>query len=127
MLIGVRYPIALGIITGLLTLIPFFGIIVSLVVSSIVAAISDPPALGKVLAVVTLFLSQNLLDTTVLSPKIVGKQVGLHPVALLLAFLVFGFFLGFIGLLIAVPTTSLLLAIWNEWHANRPKIVVPPT
>ena len=77
MLIGVRYPIALGIITGLLTLIPFFGIIVSLVVSSIVAAISDPPALGKVLAVVTLFLLQNLLDTMVLSPKIVGKQVGL--------------------------------------------------
>ena len=126
-LIGVRYSVALGIITGLLTLIPFFGIIVSLVVSSIVAAISDAPVLLKVLGVIALFLSQNLLETTVLSPKIVGRQVGLHPVALLLALLVFGFFLGFLGLVIAVPTTSLLMAIWKDWHANRPTIVVPPT
>lgn len=125
--IGVRFPLALGVITGLLTLIPFFGIIVSLVVSTIVAAISEPPILFKVLAVIALFLSQNLLDTTFLTPKIVGRQVGLHPVALLLALLVFGFFLGFIGLLIAVPTTSLLLAVWREWHANRPTILVPPT
>lgn len=124
-LIGVRYSLALGVITGLLTLIPFFGIIVSLVVSSIVAAISEPPILFKVLSVIALFLAQNLLDTTFLSPKIVGRQVGLHPVALLLALLVFGFFLGFIGLLIAVPTTSLLLAIWKEWQSNRPSIVMP--
>ncbi len=125
-LIGVRYPVALGIITGLLTLVPFFGIIVSLVVSTIVAALSPTPVLWRVLAVIAMFLSQNLLETTVLSPKIVGRQVGLHPVALLLALLVFGFFLGFIGLLIAVPTTSLLLTIWKDWEASRPSRLVPP-
>jgi predicted PurR-regulated permease PerM len=118
-LIGVRYSLVLGIMTGILNFIPYVGLITSLVVSSIVALFSGEPILAKVIGVTVLFLSQKLLEATVLAPKIIGSQVGLHPVLLILCLLVFGYFLGFIGLLIAVPATALIIAAVKEWEARR--------
>lgn len=119
-LLGVKYALVLGIMTGLLNFIPYVGLITSLVVSSLVAAFSGGAVLAKILGVVILYLSQKLLEATVLSPKIIGTQVGLHPVLLILCLLVFGYFLGFVGLLIAVPATALIMAGLNEWLAARP-------
>jgi len=51
----------------------------------------------------------------VLGPKIVGSEVGLHPVALILCLLVFGYFLGFVGFLIAVPATALMMSGAGRW------------
>jgi predicted PurR-regulated permease PerM len=113
-IIGVNYALVLGIMTGILDFIPYVGLIISLVVSSIVALMSGEPVLTKVLAVVILFLSQKLLEAVFLGPKIIGTKVGLHPVALILSLMVFGYFLGFIGMLIAVPATALLLTAFNS-------------
>jgi len=57
----------------------------------------------------------RLLETTVLAPRIIGQQVGLHPVLMIVSLLIFGYFLGFIGLLIAVPTTAIILMLIREW------------
>ena len=73
----------------------------------------------KIVAVVALYLLQKLLEATVLGPKIVGKQVGIHPVLLILCLLIFGYFLGFIGLLIAVPATALIILGVKEWELYR--------
>ena len=54
-----------------------------------------------------------------LAPKIIGSNVGLHPVLLILSLLVFGYFLGFVGMLIAVPTTALLMTALAEWERKR--------
>jgi predicted PurR-regulated permease PerM len=116
LVIGVRFSLVLGIMTGLLTLVPYVGLIVSLVVSFVVALFSDPPIAAKAVAVVLLFVSQKLLQATVLEPRIIGSQVGLHPVLLILCLLVFGHFLGFVGMLIAVPATALLIAGTREWR-----------
>jgi len=121
--IGVRYPLVLGIMTALLNFIPYLGLVTSLVVASIVAMLSGEPMLARVGGVVILYLSQKLLEATILGPKIIGAQVGLHPVLLILCLLVFGYFLGFVGLLIAVPLTALLVAGLHEWeerHARAP-------
>ena len=124
-LIGVKYALVLGIMTGILNFIPYVGLMTSLVVSSIVALFSGEPILAKVIAVVVMYLSQKLLEATVLGPKIIGAQVGLHPVLLILCLLIFGFFLGFVGLLIAVPASALLIAAFKEWEANRQPAVAP--
>ncbi len=105
--------------TGVLNFIPYIGLVTSLVVASIVALFSGEPVLTKVLAVVILYLSQKLLEATVLGPKIIGPQVGLHPVLLILCLLLFGYFLGFVGLLIAVPATALLLSALEAWESHR--------
>jgi predicted PurR-regulated permease PerM len=115
--IGVRYPLVLGIMTGLLTLIPYVGLIVSLVVSALVALFSGEPAIAKVIGVIVLYLSQKIAQASVLEPKIIGGQVGLHPVLLIFSLLVFGYFLGFIGMLIAVPATALMIAGYEEWRS----------
>lgn len=117
--IGVRFPLVLGIMTALLNFIPYLGLITSLVVASIVAMLSGEPMLARVVGVVILYISQKLLEATILGPKIIGAQVGLHPVLLILCLLVFGYFLGFVGLLIAVPITALLVAGLHEWEERR--------
>ncbi len=118
-IIGVNYSLVLGIMTGILDFIPYVGLVISLTVSCIVALLSGEPILVKVIAVVILFLSQKLLEAAVLGPKIIGAKVGLHPVLLILSLLVFGYFLGFIGVLIAVPSTALLVAGLSEWEQKR--------
>ena len=116
--IGVDYPVVLGIMTGVLNFIPYVGLLTSLAVATIVASFSGEPVFLKILAVVLLYLSQKLLEATVFQPKIVGGSVGLHPVLLILCLLVFGYFLGFVGLLIAVPATALIIALAGGWRAG---------
>ena len=119
-LIGVDYPLVLGIMTGLLNFIPYVGLITSLVVSSIVAIIGADAVLAKIIAIVLLYLSQKVLEATVLAPRIIGSRVGLHPVLLILCLLVFGHFLGLVGMLIAVPATALIIVGVKEWEMSRP-------
>jgi phosphoribosylaminoimidazole-succinocarboxamide synthase len=113
-LIGVDYPLVLGIMTGVLNFIPYVGLITSLVVSSVVAMFSGEPVTAKVIGVIILYLSQKVLEATVFGPKIVGARVGLHPVLLILSLLVFGHFMGFVGMLIAVPVTALIVTFIRE-------------
>ncbi len=114
--IGVDYALVLGIMTGVLDFIPYVGLVTSLLVSSIVASFSGEPVALKITGVVILYLSQKILEATVLGPKIVGGRVGLHPVVLILCLLVFGYFLGFLGLLIAVPATAMILGLVGQWR-----------
>ena len=115
---GIDYPLVLGMIAGILSLIPYFGIITSLVLSILVALFSSEPSLLKVVFVLITFGLLEVLEAAVLSPRIVGGQVGLHPVLLILSLLVFSFFLGFIGLLIAVPTTAVVIMFLREFQTR---------
>ena len=115
---GIDYPLVLGMIAGILNLIPYFGLLISLVLSILVASFSGEPAFVKVVYVVITFGVVQILEAAVLSPRIVGGQVGLHPVLLILSLLVFSFFLGFIGLLIAVPTTAVIVMFVREYQAR---------
>ena len=116
---GVQYAVVLGLMTAALDFVPYVGLAVSLVVASTVALFSGGAVGTKVLCVVVMYLSQKVFEAAVLGPKILGKHVGLHPVLLILSLLVFGEFLGLVGLLIAVPATALLIAGVKEWETAR--------
>ena len=118
-ILGVNYALVLGIMTGVLNFIPYVGLLTSLVVSCLVALFSGEPVVIKIVGVIVMYLSQKLLEATVLAPKIIGSQVGLHPVLLILCLMVFGYFLGFVGMLIAVPVTALIMAGVQEWELRR--------
>lgn len=118
-IIGVDYAIPLGIMTAVLDFIPYVGLAISLLVACIIALFSGGAVTTKVILVVIMYLSQKLFEATVLGPKVLGSHVGLHPVLLILCLMVFGYFLGFVGLLIAVPATALLIAAVKEWEATR--------
>jgi predicted PurR-regulated permease PerM len=116
---GVQYAVVLGLMTAALDFVPYVGLAVSLVVASTVALFSGGAVGTKVLCVVVMYLGQKVFEAAVLGPKILGKHVGLHPVLLILSLLVFGEFLGLVGLLIAVPATALLIAGVKEWESAR--------
>ena len=100
----VRFPYAflLGALAGVMGLIPFLGLVLSLIPAVIVALVSGSVLVSLVKVAVVYGLVQ-ILDGGVISPRIVGDSVGLHPVWIVLALSVGGFFFGFVGLLISVP------------------------
>ncbi len=123
-LFGIKNALVMGFIAGVLDLVPYFGLIITMVLGGIVALFSEPPVLPKVIFAVASVGTLHLLEVTFLSPRIVGKKVGLHPLLIIFSLLVFAYFLGFIGLLIAIPTTALVILFVREWEAGQRGIPV---
>lgn len=117
-ILGIKYSIFLGAIGIVLNIIPYFGLLVEITLAVIVSLFSGDPGL-QVPLVILLFLAQNLLETSFIVPKIVGNRIGLHPALLILSLFVFSYFFGFIGMLIALPTMSVILMFFREWMASR--------
>ena len=104
-LLGVKYALVLGIIAGLLDIIPYFGPILSVVPAMIIAFIDKPI---NAVWVLLLFFGIQQLEGAVLSPRIVGCRVGLHPAIAIIAVLAGGKLFGFAGLLLAVPVAAII-------------------
>jgi len=119
-LLGVQYALVLGIMTAFLDFIPYVGLLISLLVSCIVALLSAEPTTMRVVGVAIMYVALKLLENTVLAPKIIGSKVGVHPVPMILSLFIFGHFLGFIGLLIAIPATAVIMQSFNVWEENVP-------
>lgn len=106
--IGLRYGLLIGLVTGLLAFVPFVGWAMGLVTALIVAVTQAWPELGLAAMVLGVFAAGMVLDSAVLSPGIVGSRIGLHPVWLIFALLVFSALFGFLGVLVAVPVAAAL-------------------
>jgi len=105
----VRFPHAglLGLIVGIFNVVPYLGLVLSLVPAVFIALVSG--AIGVSLAkVAAVYGVCQLLDGSVISPRVVGDSVGIHPVSVLLALSLGSFFFGFVGLLIGVPLAAVI-------------------
>jgi predicted PurR-regulated permease PerM len=102
-LIGLNFGLLIGVTAGILSFIPYVGSLTALVLSSTVAIVQDWPQWKLLAMSLGVFLIGQFLEGNVLSPKLVGKSVGLHPVWLIFALLAFGSLFGFTGLINAVP------------------------
>ncbi|MGB2657535.1 MAG: AI-2E family transporter [Pseudolabrys sp.] len=105
-LTGLNFGLLIGLISGLITFVPYVGSMTGLILSLGVAVAQFWPAYGSILMVLGIFLVGQFLEGYVLSPKLVGESVGLHPVWLIFALLAFGYLFGFVGLLVAVPLAA---------------------
>ena len=105
-LAGLNFGLLIGLISGLITFIPYVGSMTGLVLSFGVAVAQFWPNYGSILMVLGIFLVGQFVEGNVLSPKLVGESVGLHPVWLIFALLAFGYLFGFVGLLVAVPLAA---------------------
>jgi predicted PurR-regulated permease PerM len=105
-LTGLNSGFLIGLMTGLLSFIPFVGAASGFLVAAIVAVAQFWPDWTSMLMVAGVFVIGQGLEGYVLSPKLVGAKVGLHPVWMMFALLAFGYLLGFIGLLIAIPLAA---------------------
>jgi predicted PurR-regulated permease PerM len=103
---GIKSGLLIGILTGLMSFVPFVGFAVGAVIACIVAVAQYWPdwvPLAKVLAV---FAAGQALEAGFLSPKIVAGHIKLHPVWLIFALFAFGYLFGLVGMLVAVPTAA---------------------
>jgi predicted PurR-regulated permease PerM len=103
---GLNFGLLIGLISGLITFIPYVGSMTGLVLSLGVAVAQFWPHYTPILIVLGIFLVGQFLEGNVLSPKLVGESVGLHPVWIIFALLAFGYLFGFVGLLVAVPLAA---------------------
>ncbi len=112
---GLDLALLIGMIAGLVSFVPYLGLIVGLAIGAIAALMQfgEPTAL---LAVAAVFAVGQLLETLVLTPLLVGDRVGLHPVAVIFAVLAGGQLFGAIGVLLALPVAAVLVVLLRELH-----------
>ena len=107
-LAGLSFGLLIGLASGLITFIPYVGSMTGLVLAVGVAVAQFWPEYTPILIVLGIFFVGQFLEGYVLSPKLVGESVGLHPVWLMFALFAFGYLFGFVGLLIAVPLAAMI-------------------
>lgn len=107
-LVGVNYGLLIGVIGGLLSFIPYVGSMTVFLLSVTVAIVQGWPGLTLPALAIAVVATGQFLEGNILTPRLVGESVGLHPVWLMFALLAFGSLFGFVGLLVAVPVAAAL-------------------
>jgi predicted PurR-regulated permease PerM len=105
--VGLNFAVILGIIIGVLSFVPLVGILTGFFLALGLALIEFGPS-TQLAIVVAIFGVGYLVDSNVLSPRLVGSRVNLHPVWIIFALLAFGSLFGFIGVLLAVPAAAVI-------------------
>lgn len=122
--VGIEWTsgVAVGIVVGVLSIIPYFGVLIGIVLTALIVFIewSGP---GAVAGVAVVFLIVQLLEGYIITPKIVGEKVGLSPVSVIIVLLLGGEMGGLIGILLAIPVAGalkVLLPDLIEYYRSTP-------
>ncbi|MER2604454.1 MAG: AI-2E family transporter [Siculibacillus sp.] len=105
-LVGLEFGFVIGLMAGLLGIIPYLGFGIGLVVGLCVALVQYWPDWHGLVTVGVVFAVGQALEGWILTPNWVGRSVGLHPVWLLFSLFAFGSLFGFVGMLVAVPAAA---------------------
>lgn len=114
---GIRYPVMIGIISGIANLIPYVGAVVAFLLSVSVGLLSGSPIKALYAAIIVLVVQQ--IDGFFLVPRIVGKSVQLHPVFVLLSLSIFGSLFGIWGMILAVPCTAIIKLFFVQLYHKK--------
>jgi predicted PurR-regulated permease PerM len=116
-IVGFPNAVLLGVIAGVFNIVPYLGLIVSLIPALLIALLT-PPFWLSLLKVAGVFFVVQSLDSYFFSPKIVGDRVGLHPVWVMLAIIGFASVFGIVGLLLAIPIAVLIKLVIENMVAR---------
>lgn len=119
-LIGLQVAIFVGLLAGILSIVPYLGFIIGILVASI-AMFFETHAFLHVVYVWGIFAVGQMIESMVLTPLLVGDKIGLHPVAVIFAILAGGSLFGFLGVLLALPVAAMILVVLKRTmsHAAR--------
>ncbi|WP_447556172.1 AI-2E family transporter [Vreelandella sp. EE22] len=112
-LMGLNFGLLIGVVSGLVSIVPFLGFIVGLGVALIVAFFQFDTWWG-LLGVLAVFSVGQVAESVVLQPKLLGDKIGLHPVAVIFAVLAGGSLFGFTGVLLALPAAAVIMVLLRE-------------
>lgn len=118
-LFGLDLALPIGVFTGLSIFVPYLGFGLGLVLALLAGLLEFAASFGPgraLLMVAVVYGMGQLVESFFLTPRLVGERIGLHPLAVIFALLAFGQLLGFVGVLIALPASAVLLvAIRRGW------------
>lgn len=106
-LVGLESALAIGAIAGVCRIVPYLDVIVGIALSLIVI-ITQHLGLGMFIGVCLVFLGVQVLDGLVITPRVIGERVGLHPGVVIASVMAFGDWFGFVGIIVAVPTVAVI-------------------
>lgn len=114
-LVGLELSLLIGMLAGILSFIPYMGLIVGIIVASVAVLLQtqDPTNLLWVGAV---FIFAQMIEGTILTPLLVGDRIGLHPVAVIFSVLAGGQLFGFFGILLALPVFAIIAVVMRHLH-----------
>ena len=116
-MIGLDLAFIIGMGAGLLSIVPYLGAFLG-VIAAVLAALFQFQDLLHVVMVLVVFGAGQSLESMFLTPKLVGDQIGLHPVAVIFAVLAGGHLAGFLGILLALPAAAALNVLVRHLHES---------
>jgi predicted PurR-regulated permease PerM len=114
-LVGLDVALLIGMLAGLISFVPYLGAIVG-ITSACIAALAQFQAVTPLIWVALVFGIGQTLEGTVLTPKLVGDKIGLHPVAVIFSVMAGGQLFGFLGILLALPVASVVMVFLRHIH-----------
>lgn len=124
LIIGLPMGVVLGLTIGVLNIVPYLQVI-SLPVTALLCLVWTAQTGGEFWVIfwesMAVYVVVQCIQDLILTPKIMGKAMGLNPAIILLSLSVWGSLLGFMGLIIALPLTTLILSYYNQYVIDRSK------
>ena len=109
-LVGLEFAIAIGVVSGLVSFVPYLGFVFGISIAALTVAFEPNPLL-HLLGVFATFTIAQMFEGSVLTPKLVGDRIGLHPVMVIFAIAAGGQLFGFFGILLALPAAAVLSVV----------------
>jgi len=117
-LLGIKYALLIGVIAGVSNIIPYLGPIIGATPAVLVALFKDDPVVS-VISVIVAFAIIQTLESSVISPRILGESLKLPPLLIMLAIIVGGKLHGFLGMLLAIPCVCVLKVLFDRWYKQH--------
>lgn len=126
-IVGLKFAVAIGVVSGLVSFVPYLGFVFGIALASMTVVL-EPNPLWQFVGVVATFAIAQALEGTVLTPKLVGDRIGLHPVIVIFAVASGGQLFGFFGILLALPAGAVLSVLvrfaFNRYLKEHPEAIV---
>ncbi|MBW4872536.1 MAG: AI-2E family transporter, partial [Paeniclostridium sp.] len=120
-LLNSHYPLFVGIIVGITNMIPFFGPIIGTIVATFINLFFS---FDKALIVLVVMIIVQQLESAILEPHFVGKQVGVPPILTILAVTLAGKYTGFLGMMLSVPVTGVIIIYINRFIEKKKSKII---
>lgn len=125
-LVGLKFAIAIGVVAGLVSFVPYLGFVFGIGLAALTVAM-EPNPLWMLLGVIATFTIAQMIEGSILTPRLVGDRIGLHPVIVIFSIAAGGQLFGFFGILLALPAAAVLSVLvrfaYNRYLAERPQEV----
>jgi predicted PurR-regulated permease PerM len=122
-LVGLKFAVAIGVVAGLVSFVPYLGFVFGIALAGVTVMLEPDPLL-RLGGVIATFSIAQFIEGSVLTPKLVGDRIGLHPVMVIFAVAAGGQLFGFFGILLALPAAAVLSVLirfaYSRYLAEHP-------